>query len=127
MGLAKGKSKLISFRLLGGALLALSVIAVLFSLYILIFGVKAQARFSKVQPVNKGTKYINTYEYSADGETYKYTERVSNDAVAVKGDTVTVRYLSFLPGITFSSTLLWLGVLTAAIGALCFKLGRQKE
>ena len=127
MGLIKVKTKFISLRSIGAALLLIGGLAVLASLFILIFGGKAKADFVKAQPVNKGVKYINTYEYSVDGETFKYTERVSTDDVAQPGDTVTVRYLPFLPGITFNSRALLLGAMTAVIGAAAFISGKQKE
>ena len=127
MGLIKGKSKFVSLRSIGAVLLILGGLAVLVSLFILIFGGKAKADFVKAQPVSKGVKFINTYEYSVDGENFKYTERVSNDDIAQPGDTVTVRFIPFLPGITFNSNALLLGVIIVAIGAAAFIFGREKE
>ena len=109
-------------RVIGIVLSVLGAFLVLLSVFILLFGNRTQADFTEFVILKKGIKVMNHYEYTVDGETYEYTDRVDRDDAGKKGDTVTVRYLSFAPGFTFDSDALILGSMMLVFGVLiiCF-------
>ena len=119
MGLIKPKGdKKISLRVIGLVLLIIGGIGICLSLYLLIFGTKAEADFTEITAAK--SKYINHYVYTADDKEYEYSERVSRDDAGKPGDTVTVRYLPLAPSVTYDSSMLILGVIVFVIGGAAF-------
>lgn len=115
MGLIKPKKKLDpNLRKLWYIFFIIGFIMVGLSVYLLIFGAKADARFEDV--VASKVKYYNHYVYTVDGEEYEYSERVSADKIAHKGDTATVRYLKSFPSVTFDMNMLVIGAMILGLG-----------
>ncbi len=119
MGLIKPKGeKKISIRVIGLVMLIIGGIGICLSLYLLIFGTKAEAEFTELKPYK--SKYINHYVYTANDKEYEYTERVSRDDAGKAGDTVTVRYMPFVPSVTYDSNMLILGGIVFVMGVAAF-------
>lgn len=126
MGLIKPKKQTkISFRKIGIVMMILGLAGVIFSIYLLAAGTKAQAQFKELKATKN--KYINVYVYSVDDKEYEYTERTDREDAAKPGDTKTVRYLSFSPSVTYDSKALVLGSIVFAIGAVGFVLEKKKS
>ena len=126
MGLIKPKKQTkISFRKIGIVMMILGLAGVIFSIYLLAAGTKAQAQFKELKATKN--KYINVYVYSVDDKEYEYTERTDREDAAKPGDTKTVRYLSFSPSVTYDSKALVLGSIVFAIGAVGFVLQKKKS
>ena len=126
MGLIKPKKQTkISFRKIGIVMMILGLAGVIFSLYLLAAGTKAQAQFKELKATKN--KYINVYVYSVDDKEYEYTERTDREDAAKPADTKTVRYLSFSPSVTYDSKALVLGSIVFAIGAVGFVLEKKKS
>ncbi|MBR1423706.1 MAG: hypothetical protein IJ571_09745 [Ruminococcus sp.] len=114
-------------RAIGIVLTVPGALMVLFSVFILIFGSRSEARFTKYVILKKGIKVMNHYEYIVDGETYEFTDRVDRDDAGKEGDTVIVRYLSFAPNVNFDRNVLIIGSMLLVFGVLIIGADRDNE
>lgn len=127
MGLIKPKRKIkFNIKAFGIVFTAVGAVMVLFSVYLLIFGGKAEGVFTS--SVRGGKSRIhNHYEYTVNEENYDYSERVSRDKGGREGDTVTVHYLKQNPDITYDKNALVMGMLMAVIGGFSIYAGKDND
>ena len=126
MGLIKPKNKKeFNIKAFGIIFLIIGGCMVIFSIYLLIFGGRAEGSFKDITAVK--SKYINHYEYTVDGKKYEYTERVSKDKGGREGDTVTVYYLKQNPDTTYDKNALAIGIIMVLIGGFSVYAGIGKD
>ena len=104
-----------SFTKLGIGLMVVSTIAILFCVYMLAFGVRADAKCTDIKGAKN--KYILIYSYTVDGKEYTTSERVSIDKLKdADTDKTEIIYLKQMPSVTYDNALFILSGMAFAIG-----------
>ena len=124
-GFEPEKEKKSVFEIISLILVIAGALMVIYSLLIVFLGDQASAKLTELRP--SGSRYINHYEYEADGVIYNYDVRTSRKDSGKIGDVTTVFYLKGHPSLTYSKTVFYLGLVITFIGALFFLTIKKKQ
>ena len=109
-------------RKIGIIVTAISMIVVMFTLYLLFLGGTSNGTCVKANRVSG--KYYNSFTYSVEGVEYHVTYNCNKHNKTQIGDARKIHYLPAAPAVTFDPNLLILSLMSAAIGALFIAAGR---
>lgn len=111
---------------LGVIIMVLSGICLLASVYLLIFGVKADAECTDIKAAK--SQYVIEYTYTVDGKEYKTTERVDRDDLKDEDrEPKKVHYLKQAPSLTYDFDLLVISGISFVFGLGFFYLSRRRN
>lgn len=99
---------------IGIIVLSLSALIVLFCMYLLLFGGKAEGICTKSPRTVK--HHYDCYTYTVDGKEYWTTFNMTQGKPVHLGKEKTIRYLPAAPSVTFDFNLLILALITAVFG-----------